>query len=100
MTDTTTASPAPGWYPDPHDTSRVRYWSGADWTATTAPSAAANGSGPREQDARPPLLPQQPGTYEPRLSQVTPGVPTAGLSVWAWLVAGTSLIAVAVAAVV
>ena len=27
----------PGWYPDPHDSTQARYWSGADWSDRTRP---------------------------------------------------------------
>lgn len=29
--------PAPGWYDDPHDPTRIRYWDGASWAPRTAP---------------------------------------------------------------
>lgn len=29
----------PGWYPDPSDTARQRYWDGAAWSEATAPGA-------------------------------------------------------------
>lgn len=35
---------APGWYPDPLDPSQVRYWNGAQWSATTQPRWAPVGS--------------------------------------------------------
>lgn len=34
------AAPA-GWYPDPHDPRRLRWWSGSEWTAYTHPPVAA-----------------------------------------------------------
>lgn len=38
-------SSAPGWYPDPEDSSRVRYWDGDTWSAPTARSGAGSGGG-------------------------------------------------------
>jgi hypothetical protein len=32
--------PAAGWYADPHDASRVRYWDGAGWTQNVVPISA------------------------------------------------------------
>ena len=35
----------PGWYPDPSDASRQRYWDGAAWTEATAPGTTGYGYG-------------------------------------------------------
>jgi hypothetical protein len=32
--------PAAGWYADPHQPQMVRYWDGAGWTGSVAPTAA------------------------------------------------------------
>jgi hypothetical protein len=69
-------SAEPGWYPDPEDRSRARYWDGSSWTAETRahPGAAKSPS----------------GTAEP-----SPGTPGSRRS---WILAGAvALAAVAVA---
>jgi hypothetical protein len=43
------AVPEPGWYEDPDDAGRVRWWDGAAWTARTA---VAPGAGPDHLDDR------------------------------------------------
>lgn len=43
------AMPEPGWYEDPNDAGRVRWWDGAAWTARTA---IAPGAGPDDLDDR------------------------------------------------
>ncbi|WP_062517043.1 DUF2510 domain-containing protein [Demequina gelatinilytica] len=40
MTTENTTSPAAGWYPDPSDASRRRWWDGAAWTEQVAPAEA------------------------------------------------------------
>lgn len=37
--DTETSPPPPGWYPDPTDDSRQRYWDGEAWTTHTGTEA-------------------------------------------------------------
>lgn len=39
--DLTAASPPSGWYLDPVDGTRLRYWDGTAWTGHTAPAVAA-----------------------------------------------------------
>lgn len=34
-------SATPGWYPDPHDPTQLRYWDGVAWTEAQAPAAGA-----------------------------------------------------------
>lgn len=53
----------PGWYPDPQDSRRVRYWNGASWTDATQPAgAAASTTAPQ---------PTVPGGFEPQASSNT-----------------------------
>lgn len=33
--ETRNMTPAPGWYNDPHDVGRWRWWDGSDWTNET-----------------------------------------------------------------
>jgi hypothetical protein len=37
----TTPGPPPGWYPDPNDASRQRYWDGSKWTSLPPPPSDA-----------------------------------------------------------
>lgn len=55
MSDPNTPAPAPNWYPDPHDASRLRYWDGTAWTdhfAPAAPVAAAPAAGTTPADTQ------------------------------------------------
>lgn len=62
----TTPPVPPGWYTDPSDASRARYWNGTSWQAQTRPLSA------------PPPPPTPPGQSTP--SQPPPLPPTQGLS--------------------
>lgn len=53
-------APAPGWYPDPLDATRERYWNGTQWSAGT-----------RECSAEPPGVSTAP-THQGRWVQKTP----------------------------
>ncbi len=76
-----------GWYTDPYDSSRLRYWDGAQWTEHThdrpqqpAPSAAMS-AGPSHRDAlseaSPPREESPPGRETPGRGEPAP-VPGAG----------------------
>src|SRR5215210_7112231 len=39
------AHPPAGWYPDPYDAERTRYWDGGAWSEHTAPAAGRPPSG-------------------------------------------------------
>lgn len=43
-------SPTPGWYADPRDASRLRYWDGDAWTDNLAPQPAPPGAFPQPTD--------------------------------------------------
>lgn len=43
--------PPAGWYPDPHDQSRQRYWDGTQWTDHAAPQTEVAGSASWPQDS-------------------------------------------------
>ena len=46
--------PAPGWYPDPVDSTGLRYWDGERWTVEQAPNAATAGQSAAPAAAAPP----------------------------------------------
>jgi|GEM_PF-1885637 len=62
----------PDWYPDPQDPTRLRWWDGVQWTATTRPVAPAAGTG--EPEAASPA-PTDPGWPTP--SPTTAATPAA-----------------------
>ena len=53
------ALPAAGWYPDPADASRIRWWDGQKWTEHVAvstlgqPSAPSSGTSPSSDTSAP-----------------------------------------------
>ena len=40
----------PGWYPDPHDSTSIRYWDGQQWTENRAPAQTARQLAPGEKE--------------------------------------------------
>ncbi|MGC5627236.1 DUF2510 domain-containing protein [Georgenia sp. Z1344] len=56
-------SVAPGWYTDPHDEARIRYWDGSIWTEQSAGRGARpdDGSVPSGSEAATGVLPAQGG---------------------------------------
>jgi len=46
-------TPQPGWYPDPRDASRVRFWDGQGWTLDSFPAPAAHAEAPYAPSASP-----------------------------------------------
>ena len=69
----TGAAPEPGWYPDPHDRDRLRYWSGTGWTeharAVEAPTPPAPQAPPAQPEALDPpeaaILPEPVAVPKP-----------------------------------
>jgi hypothetical protein len=58
-----TPQPAEGWYPDPNDSSRLRWWDGSAWTDHTH-------GGDEPQAAQPAAVPETPAT--PAAQTATP----------------------------
>src|ERR1044072_3577855 len=68
MTVAATSGPSQGWYPDPHDSSMLRWWNGTGWTEFTAtlPPAA-----PAVQE--PNTIPASSGAGPPSVPSPAPG---------------------------
>jgi uncharacterized membrane protein YhaH (DUF805 family) len=47
----------PGWYPDPKDPARSRWWTGRDWSTRTQPNSAARPETARESGSLAPPVP-------------------------------------------
>lgn len=60
-----TGRPAPGWYSDPHDPTRHRWWDGAHWAEDTLPSTLARSFEASVPAPAPTLRPATP-REEPR----------------------------------
>jgi len=57
-------TPPPSWYPDPSDSTKVRYWDGTAWTGHTAPRPVAAPPVPPPPSA-PPVAPASPFAVGP-----------------------------------
>jgi len=53
-------SPAQGWYTDPHDASKLRWWDGTGWTDHTHPPAGEAAAQPAAAAATEPAAAAQP----------------------------------------
>jgi uncharacterized protein (AIM24 family) len=69
-------NPAPNWYPDPEDSSRLRYWDGTAWTDNYHP---VQGAAPAAQEQAAPAqaAPQPEAAAAPVASEPPPGAPPA-----------------------
>ena len=63
--------PAPGWYPDPVDSTGLRYWDGERWTAEQAPAG---------RPGEPPAAPEAPPAPPPRSLERVQWVAIAGIA--------------------
>lgn len=84
-----------GWYADPVDAGRERYWDGWQWTRNVRPGPGAGGVTPQGQSGRPgvPLAPQanlqpgygaQPGFGGPMYRMVPATADGVPLAPWLW----------------
>lgn len=97
--------PAAGWYPDPDNTQRSRWWNGAAWTdsysdyqtpsaevpafaapAYAAPAYAAPAYGAPQ--ATPPTAQMAPYDYSASTSTLTAPAGTPWSTVWIWIIVG------------
>ena len=87
----TNGTPAPGWYADPRDPGRVRWWNGSGWTGHTQPmpGSAPAAPTPAPAPAAPAPSPwgeqpaaQQPGTPPPWGQPATPEPPAQQPTTW------------------
>ncbi|MCP4226543.1 MAG: DUF2510 domain-containing protein [Actinomycetia bacterium] len=56
--------PIPGWYPDPHDPSQLRYWDGHAWTGSTTPVNPQSQSA-MSHPGQPPFAPLSGSGHDP-----------------------------------
>lgn len=68
MTD---ASPAADWYPDPHESSRERYWDGSEWTQQYRPASYAEA--PAVSTPQPAQVASAPTGFYPAADAATAG---------------------------
>ncbi|GAA4677101.1 DUF4333 domain-containing protein [Frondihabitans cladoniiphilus] len=79
MSDISTVSPVPGWYPDPTSAAPYRWWDGDQWTRETLADAPAETPGPTASSgSTEALLPTRrslrEATREPERAPIRPGV--------------------------
>lgn len=77
------STPVAGWYPDPTDPNRTRWWDGSAWTEQTQQRPAPQSLS---------LLPPPSGAP----ADATPGVKTKKLPRWAWAVIGVVILFIGV----
>lgn len=78
MSDITPTNVPAGWYPDPADASRHRWWDGRDWSEHVVPRVSDAGPAEQPHGALHPQAPVSPNT------PVRPDIQTG--TVWIWLV--------------
>lgn len=81
-----TDGPPAGWYPDPNDPERSRYWNGSAWTAHTGPLEGEPGPPPKGPFA-------EPGPSPATQAEREAPTPLHGMAWWAYSVLAFSVLA-------
>lgn len=100
----TTSQPAQGWYTDPHDAARLRWWDGSTWTDhvhdASGDGAAANGSGTAATSGRSGNVVATSGSSKPgRGSAPASGGERSAVSAWLSVRSNQILLAVLIVAI-